>query len=722
MNDQWLNIYAMSGWDLKKVNGTAAPYPEPLNTHLAQMISMSESEQFPFAVPRVDVSKQLHFYLIANEEQQSEELFSTVKAYLGSSYSTCNPLTIRSSEDDFEKVLLELYPQGFKRISIYKACSSQENKDPVYWVMSSLSRALKQYQQRPISTLFVKRPIGVILRHFFIAVQNQQGRDALQLLDELKNHQRLSPRNILSLEIQALAAGGQWQQILRHSKIDDLLKGTIPRRLQNVLLESVGFEKNNTTDPVHYDKNQLSRELQSLSPIFSSLPDLESDSSSIEKWKLWAIGAVSLGWTVAIDRLPKIIDSNWIDDLKIWAGISTDKNILLKEKIPSIEEFLIADSSIQNASELLIESIQANFKDCQKIYLRLVEYPPEIMESICKDNIKLKGLWEILKEVSGDQVEVNNWHQLFQLLGNVCKEEEANKALTISEERSEYWTGDDWQENSVMSEIERISEDTAQRTLRAILPILLAWLRKKEKKLSSEVIDHLVVLLVSDNQIAAVDLLLIADLLLMLVNQSHTKNQYQSIIDCIDDCWSKVRSPKSVDSIFDIYEILIDYPCADESKRIQSWISTQTNLIDLWLRLDKQQKQLCFDIALSITNDISAFPQLEIEDDDAEHEFSEDLVGKRLAIYTLTEGAGRRAKKLLLEYYPGLEIHLNNDKSATNALINLAESADFFIFSSRSAAHQAFYPVSQRRHDLIYPAGKGSSSIVRSFKEALESS
>ena len=63
-------------------------------------------------------------------------------------------------------------------------------------------------------------------------------------------------------------------------------------------------------------------------------------------------------------------------------------------------------------------------------------------------------------------------------------------------------------------------------------------------------------LLVSDDQIAAEDLLLSADLLLMLLNQGHTKDQYSNLIECIDEIWRKIREHNS-----DIPE-LINLSCA----------------------------------------------------------------------------------------------------------------------------------------------------------------
>jgi len=93
-----------------------------------------------------------------------------------------------------------------------------------------------------------------------------------------------------------------------------------------------------------------------------------------------------------------------------------------------------------------------------------------------------------------------------------------------------------------------------------------------------------------------------------------------------------------------------------------------------------------------------------------------DLSGQKLGIYTLTEGAGRRAKNVLAELFPGLNVELNHDKVATSALDNLAKTADYFVFTDKSAAHQAYYRVKDLRgDDLLYPSGKGSSSIITKF-------
>ena len=70
---------------------------------------------------------------------------------------------------------------------------------------------------------------------------------------------------------------------------------------------------------------------------------------------------------------------------------------------------------------------------------------------------------------------------------------------------------------------------------------------------------------------------------------------------------------------------------------------------------------------------------------------------------------------MLENLFPGLIVEVNHDHVATDALITLAQKAEYFIFAAKSAKHQAFFPVKRIREDLIYPKGKGASSIVREF-------
>ncbi|MBI0550068.1 hypothetical protein [Pectobacterium parmentieri] len=67
---------------------------------------------------------------------------------------------------------------------------------------------------------------------------------------------------------------------------------------------------------------------------------------------------------------------------------------------------------------------------------------------------------------------------------------------------------------------------------------------------------------------------------------------------------------------------------------------------------------------------------------------------------------------VLTRLYPGLRGETNCNHIATPALANLAENADFFIFSSNGSKHQAFYIASDCRKEIIYFSVRGESNRV----------
>src|SRR6266446_7060227 len=90
---------------------------------------------------------------------------------------------------------------------------------------------------------------------------------------------------------------------------------------------------------------------------------------------------------------------------------------------------------------------------------------------------------------------------------------------------------------------------------------------------------------------------------------------------------------------------------------------------------------------------------------------AEALRGRRVAIYTLTESAGRQARSILADVAPEATVELNHDHVGTRALSALAAGADIFIVAWTSAKHAAVDFVRSRRgtKPLLYATGRGAS-------------
>lgn len=95
------------------------------------------------------------------------------------------------------------------------------------------------------------------------------------------------------------------------------------------------------------------------------------------------------------------------------------------------------------------------------------------------------------------------------------------------------------------------------------------------------------------------------------------------------------------------------------------------------------------------------------------------LSGLEIAIYTLTESAGRQARGLLETAVPGLRVQLNHDHGGTGPLAALARNADLFVIVANSAKHAATDFIREKRggRPLVYAAGRGAASVIRAVEE-----
>jgi hypothetical protein len=101
----------------------------------------------------------------------------------------------------------------------------------------------------------------------------------------------------------------------------------------------------------------------------------------------------------------------------------------------------------------------------------------------------------------------------------------------------------------------------------------------------------------------------------------------------------------------------------------------------------------------------------------------QQIQGMVVGIYTLSESSGLRAQQFLQNWLPGLDVRVSNDHGGSEHLRNIARQSDYLIVAAKSAKHAATdFIKSERPADkspLIYPSGKGSSSIVEAIFNAL---
>ena len=669
--------------------------------------------EWPIFLP-LSSGDRLWFYGIAKDTRELMELKRVLESFLGSADVNPDFRVITRSFDPSEVAILKKSPHGFIRFTILDKFKSDEKAK--VRIFETLGSILKVCSQKPILTSNAPRPTGRVLRDFFTSCQIGDGASAYSFLDEIKGSGVFSHRNLLFLEIQAAFSSKNWMDVIQHKSLSDILGGRVPKRIFQILLRSFGgtgvgeFLQNDNFKNI--DINIVRVDIECLSPLFQRQPPFDANTLSIDDWKLWTLGAASLGNLEYSNSLPSTIDADWIIKLNAWAGIESSIKASIETEVP----FSLTD--LGGVKLLLNRALVANKNELKEIYSQISSIPLELKSQMEKFPMLLSVMESISIEIesSNDQ----GWSQWFVKISSP----KANLTTLSQELQNSYlhWDVSSFNEASILEILRKCSTVGLGSVFRDILPLLIGWLDSEGVECSVKFWLAWLELLALDDYVSTQDILLAEQLIIHILRKSYSTDDYLKLIEPLELIWDKGGSPTGFAAALDLMETLLDASCPDKNARMKFWQQIQSFALSKWNRLEVSDQYLtkCISAEVFGESSISAFP---VEHTEADSNLAItkllNLNGKLVGIYTLTEGAARRAKAVLENMFYGVRVELNHDHTATLGLTNLAKKADYFIFSSASSKHQAFYPVTKIRSDLIYPQGKGASSIVNAFLDKI---
>jgi hypothetical protein len=95
-----------------------------------------------------------------------------------------------------------------------------------------------------------------------------------------------------------------------------------------------------------------------------------------------------------------------------------------------------------------------------------------------------------------------------------------------------------------------------------------------------------------------------------------------------------------------------------------------------------------------------------------------------VAIYSLTERVSKRAKTILENLCPDVEVRINADHVGTPVLRKLARDADIFVVNTASAKHAATEFISANRNPAattLFHNSRGSQALLALIEQYLVS-
>tara|TARA_B110000211_G_scaffold235021_1_gene308552 strand:+ start:21676 stop:23865 length:2190 start_codon:yes stop_codon:yes gene_type:complete len=696
---------------------------DSINLLILKSIRSLESRR-PYFLPAY-VNGNLFFYGVCPDIKSLSELKHSLYYGLGSSHTSSYQI-IKQSNLKFEQSLLLSQSHGVIRFS---QINTDNFKEDTKYIVKTLNEISARFEAKPKFTSVRMRPIGRILRDFFLASREGDGESALGFYNEAKGSNKLSHRNLVGLELQSLAINASWNEILEHESLSDYLAGIVPTRIYHLLIRSLMHVNNlDLSDFSNVDWVSLKSSLADFESFLLSKPRLKEEKKYKEDWEAWSALAISIG----IDRKdiisfsPSFISEEWVDELsrKIENFIETRSALLIESS--RLQALFDSSISLDVVAQVLDYSKACMPSEASDIFNWLEELPFEIRQET-KASPPFRKLWHSLEEyIYGHNDYV------------IIEENETVDAVTESPKGSVINSWNDWFKNydngelinfDLISEwqpcefdikfITRVISTSADaESIRNIAPHLLSWLEDNKVETASTFWLGLIELIAMDDETSYITISLMRDLIQGLLNTPHSIEQYSSAIEAFEVVVKIEMSRKSLPIIVEFSEMLFDYAIkSPEIVRYPLWNGICQYAITHWSEIDFELQTVLIWLDKNIAPEDNSFDHLVSEDDSSIEDAAISLTDKLIGISTLTEKAGQRASEMLKGLFPGVVVKLNHDKVATDKLKNLASSADYFIFCNKSAAHQSYYAVKAINKDIIYCDGKGSSSIIRALVE-----
>lgn len=190
-----------------------------------------------------------------------------------------------------------------------------------------------------------------------------------------------------------------------------------------------------------------------------------------------------------------------------------------------------------------------------------------------------------------------------------------------------------------------------------------------------------------------------------------TPSEYTGLVDRLGDVFSESPSPREIGWGLDLADLLAVHPCRDDEARLRWTAKVLQAANQIWARLSTAERCL---LELLAQEAEFPLPPRPAEDTDGEAQVRADIQA-RIFLYSLDTHAIRRAALVLEAAFPQAKIDTNSDETCTPRLRTGTRHADWLVFVSGVATHQAFFCIKAAvRADaaLLQVDGSGTTRIV----------
>ena len=699
----------------------------------------------PIVLPVLGLEGVVTWYAMAADDQMFSQLVEEIGSFIGPSYSDfqgdCSDI---SSNSDLEPALKERFGN---RVLKFRAQRVEDQPE--------IERILLLYQnlltRRPVMVERTQRPFGKIRGDFDRALLAGNAISAQILLDELKATGRIDAGQQKCLEVRLLAGLGRHEELARNQPlISSVVDLALPTQTLVDLIDAL-YETYMRPVETRSDSGEIFAAFrQHISRPFGSSLFRERKGirhpTVLRAFLLFELVQSEPNVTRCNSIMSAYAEAAEGRDLaERWYSHQLAKQdralpVAVQTSL-EIARQAIADEDYATAYEICFEllpdlwayrallrcAVELGSKEITKRTLDAITAASCDAKSHFKpkDRERLESL-RLEVEASGSTTLESGWIEWAKGIQNGAS---TSTAIATLNKNIDKWSVDEYVHDldrcALLAQfIGNASNKNQEAIYREAFPSLVEFFVERPAQPSRAfmpIYAILIKILGWSGALSPDELEIASTLTHALLTSGPSQSVY---IECVEDLKEILlanNSPAYLDWALNTSELLALYPVQDGGDlRLRVFTQVITMVRSSPHRVTQTQRDILEILAkdYGCLNLIESLPPCDNVTDSLAQIVTTKFKGL-IGIYTLTEGAGQRAKSILEKYFPDARVETNKDHAATDRLSILSRNADVFVFAWKSSKHQAYFCVKDARgaKEIVMPSGKGTASIVKGAME-----
>ena len=684
----------------------AHSFPAGLEDLGQQLVDTIQDPDFPGAlIPTFVSDGDLEIVAAANPADW-RRLSPVLRAFAGSTLSSFDGMPSKGPVDgNLDTLISAARPLTTAVIRLPSGTKRREA------ALRAMVRARETIKRAPSLTRSAPEPTSWLLARFQDCLNVGRREDAESILKRLREEFRLDALNLKALQVQLLAAFGDWAKIVELPGFENLVRARRTPATTAILLEALY----KTRISQHFNDGdegivveQYRTEVRNL--VRSILVTPPPKSLRQGGWRM-----VGLEFLCAPDRT----------DLSRVLNAHLDKLGWLQERIKADLE-KSADGSeqtaIDQARDRLVTADTTESVDAMASALEALSNLTEEQRNELIKSEPFKSVVQTLEAESGASSLPTSWVDWFKCVSDPG----FTNALDIARMGAEEWdiAGKFTDPASVQKLLEGLNQAqsdpiASERTAQA-LPYVVAAVKKDDNFPNAALVPAYSSLLtlmalgsarghsIYESSLVLVDALL---------NVGTDADGYADLVADIEEISGEGFGVGMIYWVLEVIEVFMRAAAPDAKARDRLVHGMLARITPLRGRLSLLQRESLKQLAEEFGWQV---PGLDEESKKSEAtDFGQLLSGKRIGIYSLVESAAQQAKVTLEKLTSSVQVDCNSDHGGSGKLRALAENSDLFVVVWGAAKHAAtdFIRVHRGDRPLVYAEGKGFSSILRAVED-----